>query len=460
MGDLDPTQQLAIDAVVSGVNVFITGPAGVGKSFLLKKIKELYPDTDFVAYTGIAAVNISGLTINSWAGLGIDERAGTAIAKDMRRDLKKHGKDHDCGATRIINCNRLVIDEISMLSHDMFDRLDTIARILRKEDSPFGGIQLIVVGDFYQLPPISGDYCFEDSFDGTNLWRDCDFTYIKLEKVYRQSDPVFVELLHRMRVNKNTEADFKLLDAAKDNVLDCSDGIKPTRVYCVNKTVDKMNDMEYMKLDNTGLEMTYQAVTRFEKKKKDAKVRKEAQYFEKNCPARLELSLRIGAQVMLVSNIDVKSGLCNGSRGVVIGFGYEDDTILGPVPSDGKFKMPADKTRVFPIVNFIRADGSYTARLITPNTWTKELKDITEFRKQIPLRLAWAITVHRSQGQTLTKCEIDVGQAFAAGQTYVGISRAASLERARLVRYDKRRIQVSRKVVKFYDGLDKKRKAE
>jgi ATP-dependent DNA helicase PIF1 len=503
---LDDAQRVALEAVKAGKNVFITGPAGVGKSLCLDAIRDAMPTISVTATTGVAAVNVKGVTIHSWAGLGIGKDSVDALVTKLEKQIKfarynkkKTGSD-DCAGNRILRAKTLVIDEISMMPHALFYKLDAVCRRIRKRaDQPFGGIQMIVVGDFFQLPPVHKDrqlcdvcgsdavarkedglfectakqdwrcrnktwdgrlrFCFDKPRDGsTSLWDKCHFTFVELTRVHRQTNAEFVALLHRIRVGEHTTADADvLMDACENDTLDMDDGILPTELYCHNVDVDVQNMTAYLKLDADLQEMVYEGVPSSLCTLATSKDHGRAvpdsrllQMLMKNCPAPGELLLKIGAQVMLIHNMDVKVGLCNGTRGVVTGF-VRAMACVSPKAADKSVRQLATAVHYWPKVKFAIGDGRHIVTVVKNCAWEAKTSVETAAYNQIPLKHAWAITVHKSQGMSLSRVRMHLEDAFSEGQVYVALSRATGMEGClHIPGFDPEKIKVNENVVAWY----------
>lgn len=381
---LTERQQTVIDAVRRGMSVCYTGCAGTGKSYLLRAIVDVLPKktTWVTAMTGVAAMNIGGRTLHSRTGMGLANQPAETIVRKMRqrvRDAWVHA------------CTTIIIDEISMMSRELFEKIDDVARRVRKNDGPFGGVQLVLCGDFYQLPPVSDtdtpEFCFESP-----LWQTSIHLHTELTQVFRQTDEAFVTLLQEVRKGKLSSTSIKTLQSLDRPLV--SGDVKPTQLYPTNAQVDTINLTNLEVLG--GKTYVYDA--------NDYAVDDEyASLLERTCIAPSRLVLKQGAQVMLIKNIDEQH--VNGSRGVVVGFQPESQ---------------------MPIVRF-RAGKQM---VMTPEVWEYDSTDetILATRTQVPLRLAWAMTVHKSQGMTIDYLEVDMKNTFAYGQAYVALSRARTLD--------------------------------
>lgn len=486
---LEPEQRAIWDAAMSGKSIFFTGAAGTGKSFLLRKIiAELQQihgrSTVFVtAPTGVAACNISGSTLHHFAGLG--------LANDPLPVLIKKAKQQPKLIARWTKARVLVIDEISMVTKEFFANLDIIGRHLRMNNSqPFGGIQVILCGDFFQLPPVVKplpgekksdtaerlEFCFE-----TDAWRELvGKNSFMLTKVYRQiTDPTFtgvlnnarvgnMQFIEKLRLSECVGRQWKLTEQERETN-GGSDEVPRVAIYSHHEDVDRYNHSNLIRLP--GRHYAFRA--------KDGGPAGFETHL-KSCPVPDMLTLRKGAQVLLLKNLSVSGGLVNGTRGVVTGFkemrqsdidkelngvgiGDEetDDEREGnneekPRAATPPPKPPTDpkndkivETR--PIVLF---ENGLT-RIITKADWQiTSGEDVLAWREQYPLCLAWAITIHKSQGMTLTRAEIDLSRIFEYGQAYVALSRVTSMEGLRITKeFDIEKIRAHPKVKQFYQSL-------
>lgn len=423
---LNTAQSKALDIVSQGKNVFITGQGGVGKSELIKHIRILYENRGVVihvtALTGIAALNIKGSTLHRWAGIGL----GDLKPDDLLRKVRRHPK----GKANWLNTSVLVIDEVSMLSPELFVKLDFIGKALRRSSDPFGGIQLIFCGDFCQLPPVKIDaYCFESP-----LWVLCNFQVCYLTENMRQSDEVFQKMLSEIRIGYASKETREIL-RSRIGVKVGTDEIQPTKLFSNRDSVDQINIKalkELSKEDNpTQLFAAFDDVT--EGNYTDDQKQYYLGSLEKCCQARKDLYLKVGAQVMLIFNLDPDAGLVNGSRGVVI-----------------EFEFISEEERR-PVVKFLNG----LSRVITHHVWEFEISDdVIVSRSQIPLILAWGSTCHKAQGLTLDCVEVDLGDTiFAPGQFYTALSRVRSLEGLSITQINFDKLICDPKVREFYEKL-------
>lgn len=406
---LNAEQVRAADTARGGANCFFTGPAGVGKSYLLRyTVQELqarHPGEREIAVTaptGIAASHVNGVTIHSFGGIG--------LGKGSSETLLRKVEGNPAAVTRWSKVKALVVDEVSMLDSKLFDALDLIARTVRgRLMEPFGGIQLVLSGDFYQLPPISlGQYGAGFVFEAT-AWRTCCVRTLLLSCIVRQQgDQAFIMHLNRVRLGQCPPATTAALAACHINRKPLpSDGILPTKLYCKNKAVDEVNMAKLRALE--GNEEIFYAKDRFKSGSPDAAIKKQLlNAMEKKSVQ--ELHLKIGAQVMLTRNRpDLK--LVNGSRGVVVGF-----TVAHCQKSDSNVRCP--------VVRF----DSGTQLTVTMFETFQAIQGLAMTRLQCPLKLAWALTVHKSQGMTLSRAELQLDDAFEFAQVYVALSRVISME--------------------------------
>jgi ATP-dependent DNA helicase PIF1 len=429
-------QQLAFDKYKEGRNIFVTGPGGTGKTELIRRIYrhavQNHKAIHCCALTGCAAVllNCGAKTLHSWSGMGLGSASADAILAKIRKN--KHSLKQ-WKSTEI-----LIVDEVSMLSLKMFDALDYIGRSIRKNAKPFGGIQLIFSGDFYQLPPVGNDddpdsssFCFEHV-----AWNQTFDSQIRLVKIFRQRDPEYASILNQVRegrIKKSANARLEqCVGRTKTYNLQVITKLFPTRqkVDFLNRArMEELNGDEraFAMKQRSDLECSHKA--QFTTKD----VEYELQHLSKNLICDQELKLKMGAQVMCIVNIASDKGLeiCNGSQGLVTGF----------CPMTG-----------CPVVKY----NNGLEQIMLRHTWLSDRIPGVGVQ-QVPLILAWALTIHKSQGSTLDAAEIDVGSGiFECGQTYVALSRVKSLDGLYLTSYDVTKIKINRKVKEFYDAFPHK----
>ena len=410
---LNEEQTAASQRVLSGQNVFLTGAAGVGKSFLLRyviqELERRYPEGVAVcAPTGIAASHVQGVTIHSWSGIGL----GRGSKDTLLQKVISNGAA--CG--RWTGAKVLVIDEISMLDSNLFDALDFIGRGVRLCPSqPFGGLQLVVCGDFFQLPPVSlGQWGAGFAFEAA-AWQGADIRTIELRTIVRQSgDTAFINLLNPVRSGVCSAATTAALAACHVDVKPPPTDVNgcrilPTKLYCKNANVDAENATHLAQLP--GAAVPFRAVDTVKGSPDSDNLKRLKELIEKKAVGNLEL--KIGAQCLLTKNMP-ELRLVNGSRGVVVSF--------QEVRCDG-FGVPQGQYTC-PVVQF----DSGQRLAVQPSSFFQGGPGGALARIALPLKLAWALTVHKSQGMSLSRAELMLSDAFAEGQVYVALSRVTSLE--------------------------------
>jgi ATP-dependent exoDNAse (exonuclease V) alpha subunit len=398
------TQDEALDLLKLGANVFLTGPAGSGKTYVLNKyLKYLQShkvEPGITASTGIAATHLSGMTIHSWSGIGIKD---SLTPKDLTQLSDKiHLR------TRMFNTKVLVIDEISMLHAVRLDMVDQVCRLFKDKHKPFGGIQVILCGDFFQLPPVSRGDEQNDFAYKSAVWNEMNLHICYLEEQFRQSDNSFLKVLHAIRSNKVSQDSLDLLMSRHNAPVHGFD--TPTKLYTHNLDVDAINTAELTKIpaESKTFLMTHGGK------------RELVDFLTKSCLAPEVLALKKGAAVMFVKN-NYEKGYVNGTLGTVIDFN-----------SDG-----------YPIVETFDEKEI----VASPETWVIEEEGIVKAEiAQIPLRLAWAITIHKSQGMSLDAAIIDLSKSFVPGMGYVALSRVRSLAGMKLVGFNQMALRVNPEV--------------
>lgn len=435
--NLSETQEQAFSAYKQGKNIFVTGPGGSGKSALIGHIvndaKDHGKNVQVCALTGTAAVLLqcNAKTIHSWGGIGLASGDIMAIANRVNKSRfkKKNWKAVDL----------LIVDEVSMMSKKLFELLDITAKLCRKSSLPFGGIQVIFTGDFFQLPPVgnrdepeTSQFCFESP-----LWNDIFDKQIALTKIFRQDDASYIKILNQIRIGKITKSTLERLKTLVGRKVADDEEILPTILYPTRKKVDEINMRSLNALTGEDKTFNYQYCERDELKLTPEQtylsniadtdqVEREKKYMVDNINFDNAVQLKVGAQVMCIANLDLDGTypICNGSRGIVKSFGASG----------------------LPIVEF--KNGAVLE--IGYHKWQSETIPSIAV-KQIPLILAWAITIHKSQGASLDMAEIDVGNnIFECGQTYVALSRVKSIEGLFLKSFDPTRILINKKVRDFY----------
>lgn len=387
----------------TGVNVFLTGKAGTGKTTFLRQLTTRLPKRMIVlAPTGVAAINAGGMTIHSFFQLPLSPFVPDGSFQGATQSKYQFGKQKK---NLIRTLDLLVIDEISMVRSDLLDAVDDVLRRLRNSSQPFGGVQLLMIGDLQQLAPVVKDdewqmlREFYDTpyFFGSRALQKTRHVTIELQKVYRQTDQTFVELLNRVRTNNLTQADVSLLNTRVGQESHLGEGT--IRLTTHNRTADAYNEGRLAHL-NTPLYTFKAEVT--------------GTFPETSYPADALLTLKNGAQVMFLKNDNSPAhSFYNGLIGQVIDI--DDRHIV---------VRSHDDNRVIEVTPMEWTNSKYTI-----DKTTREIKEEVEGTfSQYPLRLAWAITIHKSQGLTFERAILDVKAAFAAGQTYVALSRCRSMQ--------------------------------
>lgn len=381
------TQAQALSIIKMGKNVYLTGAAGSGKTHTLHAyiayLKKKNIEVAVTASTGIAATHLGGMTIHSWSGLGVRDHLSEwdIDALESRQNLWRRYQ-----ATKV-----LIIDEISMLHHFRFDLLDRLCRSFKRNEAAFGGLQIILSGDFFQLPPVSrsGEPRPEFAYK-SKIWQEMDLTVCYLSEQHRQSDSAFLSVLSAIREDNVGEETMEHLRGRYRKKPDSD--LPPTKLFSHNADIEVINNTELSKIP--GEERTFQMVFRGRKPL--------AEILAKSCLAPEKLVLKIGARVMFVKN-NYEKGFINGTLGEVTGYDQANNPLVRV--STGKILTASLESWR------IEEEGKVKAEII-----------------QVPLRLAWAITIHKSQGMSLEAAEIDLSKSFVAGMGYVALSRVRSLE--------------------------------
>jgi len=497
--NLSKEQQTAFDKYIDGHNIFITGPGGSGKSELIRRIYEHSTRTQkeihVCALTGCAAVllNANAKTIHSWAGIGL----GTGTIDQLILKIKSNKYSKKMWRQTEL----LVVDEVSMLSLKLFDTLNQIGKAVRGNNRPFGGIQVIFSGDFYQLPPVGNKedkntmrFCFESDDWNSIFHRDCQ---IQLLKIFRQKDKSYASLLNQVREGKIKRKTIELLqsrvvtipaddpntsaiegctgvssaddkntsaiegctgvssaddkntsaiegctgvssaDDKNTSAIEGCTGVSPvkTKLFPTKNRVEVINSSEMNELNGEEREYVVKFKTDPDKKGvyTDNEIKFELEYLSNNLICERTMKLKVGAHVMCVANMQHEKGergleICNGSQGII---------------------MRYCQVTGCPVVKY----NSGIEMVMTRHLWSSEkIQGIGVL--QVPLILAWALTIHKSQGSTLDAAEIDVGSGiFECGQTYVALSRVKSLEGLFLSSFDVTKIRINKKVKDYYEAL-------
>ncbi|MES3031306.1 MAG: AAA family ATPase [Patescibacteria group bacterium] len=384
------TQLEALEILKTGRNVFLTGPAGSGKTHLTNSyiayLKKNDIDPGITASTGIAATHMGGMTIHSWAGIGVKD---TLDESDLEAMAEKPYLSKRFEKVRV-----LIIDEVSMLHHFRLDLVDQVLRTMKGTSDPFGGVQVVLVGDFFQLPPVQRG--FSESGEETQFvyhgeaWKQGDFTVCYLSEQFRQKDDSMIDILNEIRSGDVSDASKKLLETRMGKTPE--KGVRATKLFTHNMDVDALNALELEKLQSPEEALYVMSA------KGHLPI---VEILKKSCLAPEKLKLKLGAAVMCVKN-NFEEGYVNGTLGMVV----------------------SCKKSLHPV---IRTTGGREIT-IEPASWKieedgKVKAEITQY----PLRHAWGITVHKSQGMSLDAVEVDLSKAFEPGMGYVALSRVRSL---------------------------------
>ena len=432
-------QSSALDILKTGQNVFLTGSAGSGKTYTLNQyinyLRARRVPVAVTASTGIAATHMNGTTIHSWSGIGIkDELSDRDLTNLSRKQFL---------ADRLKDTAVLIIDEISMLHAKQLNLVNQVLKHVRKNDAAFGGIQVVVAGDFFQLPPIGskGESNREKFAFMSEAWLDAKFHICYLSEQHRQVSEAanggldLDDILNQIRRQEVTFEAIAALEATYDQDVD----IKRTRLYTHNLNVNKINDKELAALE--GETMRFEATSTGDSKLVET--------LKKTVRTQDDLVLKVGAKVMFIKN-NSELGVSNGTMGELIGFAAVkiddskdtsddliEDTAQDAIAKNTKNKAKKDKeskekpkdkkptTQKMPVVRL----NSGREVIAEPEEWIieDETGDVLASYLQVPLCLAWAITIHKSQGMTLEAAEIDLSRTFELGQGYVALSRLKSL---------------------------------
>ncbi len=451
------TQTEALTILKTGKNIFVTGAAGSGKTYVINQyiqyLRSHNISIGITASTGIAATHMGGVTIHSWSGIGISDSLtdfdidGIAEKKYIRNKVE---------AAKV-----LIIDEVSMLHHFRLDLVDRVLRKIKKSKEPFGGIQVVLCGDFFQLPPISrfGEPQSRFVYDSKS-WKEGKFTVCYLGQNYRQVNDPSLGILNDIRAGEVSEESFELLmsrsvgviksgkgkvgensnevtidvSSVSDNgegMQDSTSGVQlsgsdhdnqdtiSTKLYTHNIDVDSINDAALVRMG--GYESTYEMTTRGKKPLVES--------LKKSCLAPDKLRLKKGARVICVKN-NFEEGYVNGTLGVIVSCGYGVDPVIRTAPTPDH---PDGRTITIAKMSWtIEDDG-------------KMLAELTQY----PLRLAWAITVHKSQGMSLDSVEVDLSRAFEPGMGYVALSRVRTLAGLKILGINEMALRVNPAVLEY-----------
>ena len=451
INDLSTEQKIAYKKVVQGHNVFITGPGGTGKtkliSVIIEYLKSISKQYAICAMTGCAAIllNTNAKTLHSWSGIKLAKGTKIEVIDAVLRNKRvvQNWRRTKC----------IILDEVSMLSKKIFEIIEELARIIHCSSLPFGGMQVIYTGDFFQLPPVGTDgepdtekFCFESP-----LWNSVfkPENQIELKRIFRQNDPIYVNILMQIRQGELDEENTKILYKYLSRDFDetAHNGCVPTKIFPLRTKVDYVNTMMFSKIKEKEYTFNYIKLTNcmsilesgkpldFNTLKKCSLLSSQIIEYEinqliNNTPCLPILRLKKGAAVMCTVNLDMDNGICNGSQGVII-------DIIESYPYN------------IPVVKF----SNGLIKKISLHYWQSEEYPIIAIG-QLPLCLAWALTIHKIQGATLEMAEMDIGQSiFEYGQTYVALSRIKSLDGLYLSEFHPYKIKANPLVKLFYINL-------
>lgn len=432
-----------------GHNIFVTGEAGTGKSYILNKLKAHYKEKlDITSTTGMSAIDLNGQTINSWAGIGrgvTDEHIKNGTVNKLIEDTVYKILNKEILYAKLKSAQMLAIDEISMMNDRNFDFINEVLKRIRNNPKPFGGIRVLLFGDFFQLPPAdlgknNADFCFNSA-----TWEDLDIKPVILKKNYRQqNDPIFINALKQIRMGNKEAENIQIFEQRETDSQNVEhDGI--LHIFTKNQNADAYNLKCFGQLtaesrtydsyetlyryDKKGVCVDEIYIDSFSYKGLDTDEQNMLKTFRNDCKAPEKLVLKIGARVMLVKNVDLNLGLANGSMGTVEKM-YDDS-----------IEVLFDNGRRYAVsrCEFVYQENS--------------LDKIR--RMQYPLRLAYGITIHKSQGMTLEKIFVDLAEVFDYGQVYVALSRAKELSGLMINNYNSKAIATNPIVVDFYKQIEK-----
>jgi ATP-dependent DNA helicase PIF1 len=448
---LSPEQNYAFEKFKRNDNLFITGPGGTGKTKLIKHLvdyaKTIKRRLQVCALTGCASVllNCNARTIHSWSGIRLAKGDKNKIIESVIKNKRsvKTWKSVDV----------LIVDEISMMSKKIFEILDEIGRAARRNSAPFGGIQLVFTGDFFQLPPVgteddtdSDKFCFESPIWSQTFKPE---NHVLLTTIFRQKDPIFINILSQIRRGNLDQESIEILRKHVKRPYDSDkyNGLMPTKLFPIRSKVDYVNSMMFSKIDEDEYEFEHTVLTNCKSYTDSGKpvpaelllkcmrmTEQEKEYeienLLNNTSCSRFLRLKKGASVLCTVNLDMENEICNGSQGIILDI-YDNDSTT----------------------NIVVKFSNGHVKHIQPHLWQSEEFPMIAI-KQYPLCLAWALTIHKIQGATLAMAEVDIGESiFEYGQTYVAVSRVQTLDGLYLSAFRPERIQANPKVIAFYKKI-------
>lgn len=446
-------------------NIFLTGAGGSGKSHLVRHIvadaKTRGINVQVCAMTGCAAVLLKcgASTLHSWSGI--------RLARGSKADIVRSVVENTYSRKNWRSVQLLIIDEVSMMSQKIFEIIEEIARICRGSRMPFGGIQVIFVGDFYQLPPVgdgidptTSNFCFESPIWPTVFKPE---EHVSLATIHRQTDQKYIDILLKIRRGCLDEDSERVLIRQLDRPITTE--IAPTRLFPTRAKADNLNFTKYNEL--TTPEYNFEIIKRtnlttYEESGKPIplgiinkcrnlsaqQVEYEVNYLVDSLQLQPVLGLKVGAVVMCTVNLDIGQGICNGSQGVIVEI-IDDNTSGTGTMGSGASRVPGVASAPVPVVKFVNGQTIPIGR----HFWQSEHYPCIGV-SQIPLKLAWALTIHKCQGSTLDLAQMDIGSSvFECGQTYVALSRVKSLAGLYLTHFNPKKIKVNTKVHDFYTNM-------
>jgi ATP-dependent DNA helicase PIF1 len=392
--------------------------------------------------------------------------AGIALGKEPAEDLVKKIRRNAKAKQRWMRTKVLIVDEVSMVDGELFDKLEQIARTIRNNGRPFGGIQLVITGDFFQLPPVPEKGRLARFAFDAGTWTTTIEHTIGLHHVFRQKDPVFAGMLNEMREGRLTLSSIKQFRTLDRPLPPTEDNIEATELFPTRAEVERANQVRMNQL--SGQIYTFEARdggTVTDKERRDRLLQ--------NCMVPETIYLKKGAQVMLVKNMD--DTLVNGSLGKVFSFmteqmfnsykeneegflqGNENPTEFEALGKIKEKMLGVSTSQLYPVVRFAIPDGTTRDLLLKRESWKIELPngEVQASREQIPLILAWALSIHKAQGQTLERVRVDLGKVFEKGQAYVALSRATNMAGLEVKRFDPKKVIAHEKVRAFYSSLSR-----
>lgn len=430
---LNLEQEEALNSIIKGESIFLTGSPGTGKSFTLKKIVEYLKTTSvnygITALTGAAAILINGQTLHSFLGIGLGNDSVDKLYDNVKKYKKKIYKT-------LNNLDLLIIDEISMMNDILFEKISKYLSKIKNNLLHFGNIKLLFIGDFHQLPPITGNYCFK-----SKIWNDLKFKNIVLKKSIRQiGDDNFNNILFSIRNGNITDNMYNNLLKLKETTF--PDFIIPTKLYCLNNDVDFINKRNFnkqyainknIKLNTHNIEeLIYNDTIVFNNSYDDSNndifniykyepISNDLKYNKEE----YTITLLKHTQVMITRNININEGLVNGTRGYIV-FLNKNYVIIKDINN---------KTHK---INYFKDENLNNSTYIL----------------HMPIILAYALSIHKCQGSTLDAVEIDASSNnFASGQLYTALSRTRSLDNIKLINLDKKAFIINKNVLDFYKNI-------